>query len=240
MRKMKRIQVEFLRDNVPKNSGAIVCGSGGCDSSTVTALCVEALNPNRVIALHMVTERTPHEETKLFELLMHELNIESYIINIGKGVKNAINMIPASKKITEKNPKYMEVAPSADLRYRELIAFDMARKKGYRYIGCVDRNELLTGRIGKYTCCGDITPLANNYRMQVKGLAYMIGIPYEIINLNPENDPDCPRFYSLFSKDEVATDVYLILMKDYGLPDYDIIHLGKKYNVAFPKKNSEK
>lgn len=65
-----------------KRKGAVVAVSGGIDSSVVAALCVRALGPHRVFALHLPEEESSEETIALSTELTDALGVESTVENI--------------------------------------------------------------------------------------------------------------------------------------------------------------
>ena len=72
---------EIVADKL-KRQGIIVALSGGIDSSTVAALCVKALGPEKVFGLHMPERHSSDDTLSLSRLVSDGLGIDSEHINI--------------------------------------------------------------------------------------------------------------------------------------------------------------
>ena len=72
---------EWFKCNGDENSKAIVGISGGIDSSTTAALCVEALGKDRVIGIML--PNGVQKDIEASQLLVKHLGIKHYTINIG-------------------------------------------------------------------------------------------------------------------------------------------------------------
>jgi len=81
------VRQEVLRSF--KKKGLIVAVSGGIDSSTVAALAVRALGPDRVLALLMPERDSSAETIQLSQLLVDHLGIKSVHEDISTVLENA-------------------------------------------------------------------------------------------------------------------------------------------------------
>jgi NAD+ synthase len=72
-----------------RKKGVIVAVSGGIDSSTVAALAVRALGPNRVIALLMPEKDSSAETLELSQLIVEHLGVRSILEDISAALESS-------------------------------------------------------------------------------------------------------------------------------------------------------
>jgi NAD+ synthase len=144
-------------------SGAIVCISGGIDSTVVAALAVEALGADNVRGLllpyyHNTHFNDAHEVA--YQFLKPE-HIE--IIWLGKIVDAAHDLGIASTDLTTGNLL---------ARLRMIVAYDRARIHNYLVIGTCNKSEIMTGYLTKYgDGASDFDPLGDILKTDLYELA---------------------------------------------------------------------
>ncbi len=168
--------IKFIQDFVGEKN--VVIGlSGGIDSSTVAALCVEALGKDRVLGMHLPDSVTPKEDTEDARILANKLGIEFRILRIDE----IVGML--KEKIGIKNE--MSVA-NLKARIRMNILYAIANEESRLVVGTSNKSELLIGYFTKYgDGASDFAPIGDLYKTQVRMLAKEIGVPDRIINKAP-------------------------------------------------------
>lgn len=91
-----------------KKRGAVVGMSGGIDSSVVTALCVRALGPDRVVGLLMPERHSSDESLVLGRLLADSLGIGAIVENIGPALEAVGCYVRQAEAIRKVFPDYGE------------------------------------------------------------------------------------------------------------------------------------
>ncbi len=168
--------LKFIRDFV-KNKNVVVGVSGGIDSSIVLKLCVDALESDRVIAVHMPDEITPEEDTEDVKSLTHELNVDLRVIPIDDTVKNFVEKMKVKRENAIANLK---------ARIRMLILYSIANEEDRLVAGTSNKSEILVGYFTKYgDGASDFMPIGDLYKTQVYMLAEKIGMPQRIIKKKP-------------------------------------------------------
>lgn len=170
----------FIRRQV-REAGAkgVVLGmSGGLDSSTVAALCVKALGPERVLGIHMPDENTDPSDTEDVRELSKRLGIKLRIIELGPVLQGFKNLPEFGRsKLVLGNLK---------ARIRMAILYYYANLLGYLVAGTSNRSELRVGYFTKYgDGASDFLPLGSLYKTEVRDLARKLGLPERIIQKVP-------------------------------------------------------
>ncbi len=168
--------VHFISDFVGERS--VVLGlSGGIDSAVVLKLCVMALAPERVLAVHMPDSVTPREETEDARALAKDLGVEYREIKIDDAVSALVSAANLRAPLSVANAK---------ARVRMAILFGIANEEGRLVAGTSNKSELLIGYFTKYgDGASDFAPIGDLYKTQVRELASRIEIPERIIKKKP-------------------------------------------------------
>ncbi|RLE48814.1 MAG: NAD(+) synthetase [Candidatus Methanomethylicota archaeon] len=177
----------FIRRHVkPPIRGAVIGLSGGLDSTVTAYLCVEALGPDRVLALILPDpEVTPKQDVDDALLVAERLGVKHTLIDISSILEAFSSSIP--------NFRFDAKVPVGNLRarIRMCLLYYYANLEGRLVIGTGDRSELLLGYFTKYGDGGvDILPIGGLYKTQVRRLGEYLGIPESIIK-----KPSSPRLW---------------------------------------------
>ena len=193
--KTKNKITDFIKKaKIESNAKGIAIGlSGGLDSALVTYLLKEAIGHENVLAIHMNTSTSPKEDKKHSRLIAKNLNIEYKEIAIDHLSKEFVNLTRFRQKIANgsNNRKYDEdinriAEGNLKARIRMSILYYYANLNNFLVAGTSNRSELLIGYFTKYgDGAGDILPIANIYKSQLRKLAIEWNIPEEVINKPP-------------------------------------------------------
>jgi len=171
--------IKFIKNTV-KDAGfsRVILGlSGGVDSSVVAYLSKEALGSNNVIAVVMPYDEIDPDGIKFADIVVDELKIVKYVIDISPMVDTYFKNFKEADKIRRGNKMARE---------RMTILYDLSKKENALVIGSGNKTELF---LGYCTLYGDIAcalnPLANLYKSQVYVLAKYLDVPEAIIKRKP-------------------------------------------------------
>jgi len=173
----------FIKENVEKTKakGVVIGLSGGLDSSTTVALCVEALGADRVLGVSMPEAGVidPRDVTDTAKLA-HKLDIDFKVVDITPAV--------LCMRANLMNFKEDAILPAANIkpRVRMIILYYYANLLNRLVVGCGNRSELRAGYFTKHgDGAADLLPIGALYKTQVKQLAVHLGVPERIIHKAP-------------------------------------------------------
>jgi NAD+ synthase len=182
--KVKNEIVQWIRNYFEENGKgccAVIGISGGKDSSTTAALCVEALGVDRVYGVLM-----PQGEQKDIDIshkLVKHLGIRHCVINI----KDSVDGLFASMDKGEMPPnKLAKVNTPARIRMAALYA--VSAILGGRVANTCNLSEDWVGYATKFgDGAGDFSPLAHITVSEVKAVGREIGLPSMFVDKTPED-----------------------------------------------------
>lgn len=161
-------------------SGYVVGLSGGIDSAVSTALAVQAVGREKVLAVIMPYRTSSESSIEDARLLIDQLGIEHRLVDITP-------MIDAYYgEITEAN-QYR--AGNKMARERMAILFDIALENSRLVLGTGNRTEIALGYTTWYgdSACS-LNPIAELYKSEIRALARELDIPGSIITKPPTAD----------------------------------------------------
>ncbi len=180
----KRI-VAFVSRAVRKtrSRGVVVGLSGGVDSAVVGALCVEALGPQRVLAVLLPSRHTPRADLEDAVALAKGWGVATVQVEITPIVGALLAAVGRDGgRLAEAN---------LQARVRMTILYFLANSRSLLVAGTGDRSEILVGFFTKFgDGAADILPIAHLYKTQVRALATQLGVPPRIAQ-----KPASPRLW---------------------------------------------
>ncbi|HEV8360012.1 MAG TPA: NAD+ synthase, partial [Candidatus Thermoplasmatota archaeon] len=172
--------VGFLDDYVGRSgAGGVVVGlSGGLDSAVVMALCAEALGPRKVLALLM-----PAEDSSARDAAHARLVAAQWKVPVEELPIQAI--VDATMRACKHKPTKLAAA-NARARARMMLLYHHANSLGRLVAATGNKSELLVGYFTKHgDGAGDLHPIGDLYKTQVRALAQHMAIPRAILAKPP-------------------------------------------------------
>ncbi|MCG2704690.1 MAG: NAD+ synthase [Candidatus Omnitrophica bacterium] len=179
MQKSKNELIKFIKETVQK-SGAkkLILGlSGGMDSAATAYLSVLALGRENVIAVLMHYKDFDKEGAELADLMVKNLGIKSYNVDIAPGVDAYFKNFPDADDIRRGNKMARE---------RMSVLYDLSKKEEALVIGSGNKTEISLGYCTLHgdTACA-LNPLARLYKTDILKLAEELGVPESVIKRKP-------------------------------------------------------
>lgn len=177
--KVKNELVEWIAnwfEHNGKGCNAVVGISGGVDSSTVAALCVEALGKDRVFGVLMPQE-VQDDIDYSYELCEH-LGIDYCVVNIGHTVNDLLTNIHINSgfDITEQT----KINLPARIRMSTLYA--VSQSHNGRVANTCNFSETYLSYDTRYgDSVGDFSPLAMLTKTEVRAVAEVLGLPERLV-----------------------------------------------------------
>lgn len=167
-----------------KDCNAVIGISGGIDSSVAAALCVEALGNERVIGVMMPKSdsASAKDDENHGNILIEHLNIKSYTVSIGDAVNSIVHNIIASgcSNIT------LQTEINLPPRIRMATLYAVSQSNNGRVINTSNLSESYVGYDTRYgDSVGDVSPLGNLTKTEIRMLAKELGLPDKLVNRIP-------------------------------------------------------
>lgn len=159
--------------------GVVFGLSGGLDSAVVAGLAKRAF-PEASLGVIMPCY-SDHEDGVHARLVAQELTLPVYEIVLDQVYDILFGML---RQVDQDEPKQLAAA-NLKSRLRMVTLYYLAAQHGYLVAGSSNKSELTVGYFTKYGDVGDILPLGNLVKRQVRDLAQHLGIPKEIITKPP-------------------------------------------------------
>ncbi len=173
--------IKWIQDFFEKNGkgcNAIVGISGGKDSSTAAALCVEALGRDRVIGVLMPCGEQ-HDIDMAYMLVKH-LGIKHYVVNVKDAVEGALNALPEDMEIS------VQTKTNLPARIRMATLYAVAQSQNGRVVNTCNLSEDWVGYSTRYgDAAGDFSPLSHITVTEIREMGYYLGLPKELIEKTP-------------------------------------------------------
>lgn len=177
--KVKNELVEWIADwfeHNGKGCNVIVGISGGVDSSTVAALCVEALGADRVYGV-LMPQGTQSDIDYSYELCEH-LGIDYCVVNIGDTVGGLLYRIHINSgfDITEQT----KINLPARIRMSTLYA--VSQSHNGRVANTCNFSETYVGYDTRFAdSVGDFSPLQMFTKTEVRSIAEVLNLPEHLV-----------------------------------------------------------
>lgn len=163
-----------------KDCRAVIGISGGIDSSVVAALCVEALGKDRVVGVQM-PNKTQADISDADMLIDHLGIIETVLIDIHESVSNIVKeMLLNDLGVSEQT--IINLPP----RIRMSTLYAVSQSMNGRVVNTCNLSEDWVGWNTRYgDSVGDVSPLANLTKTEVKLIGRELGLPEALVNKTP-------------------------------------------------------
>ncbi|MBP5350148.1 MAG: NAD(+) synthase [Clostridia bacterium] len=166
---------KFFQENGPDCS-AVVGISGGKDSSTVAALCVEALGVGRVIGVLMPCG--VQSDIDAAQKLVAHLGIRHYVVNIRDAVEGLKKNLPFELS--------RQSAINLPARVRMATLYAVAQSHDGRVANTCNLSEDWVGYATRYgDGAGDFSPLSRLTVTEVKAIGRALGLPEDLVEKVP-------------------------------------------------------
>lgn len=150
--------------------GLVFGMSGGVDSN-LTALLAKEVAGDKHLGVILPIDNDPQEQNDAERLaLEHRINIQS--VDLSGAYSGMIQLLPESDDLTKANFK---------LRLRMSILYYFANVRESLVIGTINKVEYTIGYFAKYSY-GDLMPLANLLKRDIRALAIEMGMSEDLAN----------------------------------------------------------
>jgi len=184
IKKYKDELIQWLKDWFAVNGpdcNACVGISGGKDSSTVAALCVEALGKDRVVGV-LMPNGVQKDITDSFAVCDF-LGIEKHVVNIEESYNAIIRNLEESGIEVSEQTK-VNLAP----RLRMSTLYAVSQSRNGRVVGTGNASEALCGYYTRYgDGAYDVNPIAELTMEEVVELGLELGLPEYLVKKAPSD-----------------------------------------------------
>ena len=175
--------IGFIKDYVEKTEtrGIVLGVSGGVDSAVDAVLCTKAIGGNRVLGLYMPEEETcSSTDHKHAILLARRFRFTLETVNLTESLRRLYESIPDYDQADQLSRGNLKA------RARMLVWYYYANRQNRLVAASSDKSETMIGYYTKWgDVAGDITPIMDLYKTQVRQLALHLGIPPSIAKKPP-------------------------------------------------------
>lgn len=173
----RRIE-RFIQDYIEKTKteGIVLGMSGGVDSCTAAGLLAKALGGGKVLGLMLPEKETrTQEDIEHAKLVAKKFKIRTETIDITPTLGAFYKGIPIF------DPENRVCKGNIKARTRMIFIYYYANKLNMLVCGSSDKSETMMGYFTKWgDVAGDIYPMMDLYKTQVRRLALHLGIPKEV------------------------------------------------------------
>ncbi len=166
---------------------AVICLSGGIDSTLTSHLAVEALGASTVHGLVLPSTVNTDQNMSDAERVASELlDIDYDVIEIRPVVEAFLEADPNVPAEAINDETVQMAVGNLRARIRAVFAYFVANREGGLVLGTGNRSEAAVGYFTKYgDGAVDCHPIGNLYKQQVRQLATFVGVPEELTAKTP-------------------------------------------------------
>jgi len=170
---------DYFKNNAAPDTKAVIGISGGKDSSTVTALCLEALGASRVLGVLMPNGEQPDIDVSYD--LCKTLGIEYVEVNISAPVKEFYDSVTKAGMVLN------DVATvNTPARIRMTTLYAISGIVGGRVANTSNFSEDYVGYATKFgDSAGDFAPLMDLTVSEVKAIGRELGLASKFVDKTP-------------------------------------------------------
>ncbi len=166
---------------------AVICLSGGIDSTLTSHLAVDALGASKVHGLVLPSTVNTDQNMSDAERIASELLDISYdVIEIFPLVEAFLEADPSVDTDDIGDETIQMAVGNLRARIRGVLAYFVANRENGIVLGTGNRSEAAVGYFTKYgDGAVDCHPIGNLYKQQVRQLATFVGVPEELAAKTP-------------------------------------------------------
>ena len=165
-----------------KGCNAVVAISGGKDSSVTAALCVKALERDRVIGVMMPNGE--QRDKALAELLIETLGIKGYTVDISGSYDATMAELSRVLPCEISEQTKINLAP----RIRMATVYAVSQSLNGRVANTCNLSEDWVGYSTRYgDTAGDFSPLSRFTVQEVRAIGTALGLPDELVYKVPDD-----------------------------------------------------
>ena len=161
---------------------AVICLSGGIDSTLTAYLMVEALGTGAIHGLVLPSSVNTDRNMSDAERVASELlDIEYDVIEIDPLVESVVDADPGAETDLTEDDDIEVAVGNLRARMRAVLAYFVANRNQGFVVGTGNRSEAAVGYFTKYgDGAVDCHPIGNLYKQQVRQLATHVGVPDDL------------------------------------------------------------
>jgi len=176
--KIRKNIVEWLKDYLrgSKKGGYVLGLSGGVDSAVIALLAKEAINAinKKLLALILPVDNDYYDE-KTAVSICQQFNIEYKVINLLENY----DLLKTTLNNSINDPV---VYTNLKARLRECIIYFYANNLDLLVLGTVNKGEFTIGYFPKNATAGDLLPIADLLKSEIREIGRSYGLSEEIVN----------------------------------------------------------